>query len=271
MKKRILSLALCLCLVLTLLPTATLAAGNGSGDADTAAATADAADQSTYDALGLTTNASADDTVSPYGESTSQLMTGSEVYLTANGEYGNCYTLRNGMDRMGGALEEKYNGNDRKDFEYNNADDAQKGCGALYGGYEFYNISRGFTDKAVSAPDSMLSSNGLDFLSLLAGKSSKVLSNESNGWCGLYATSTEFNATSGNDAKDNFVAELQVNGDTNNDSKYVINLVTYSIDAGGNRTQVESVTVTDNASWIRKIIQRILPGTQMGPLVPKKT
>jgi hypothetical protein len=69
---------------------------------------------------------------------------------------------------------------------------------------------------------------GWIFLASWAGKSSKVLSNESNGWCGLYATSTEFNATSGNDAKDNFVAELQVNGDTNNDSKYVINLVTYS-------------------------------------------
>lgn len=257
MKRKMISVLLCLCMVLSLLPVSALAADEPSGGEAASTETQDASDQSTYDELGLKTNASSEDTLSPYGESTNQLMTGSEVYLAANGEYGNCYTLRSGMDRVGGGYYDKYNGHNHDDFFKDNANNNKEGCGFLYGGYEFYNISRGFHKNKISARDSMLSDN-----------SSTVLANQSDEWCGLYATSTAFNATVGKaatsenaataaDAKDNYVAELQVNGDENNTyvkaeksgAAYDVNLVTYSIDAGGKRNEVKRVEVS-NAAWV---------------------
>lgn len=146
-------------------------------------------DSSTYAALGLSLNAEdkGASLTAPYSkEHVSQAFTASEVYVAASGSQANRYLIRDGFDRM----------------ETNNRDSAIGGSdvkGNLAGAYIRYAVN-GY---------GLPSDKGNTYASKLSSNSANVTDYNTNGFSGIYATSTAFNK---GDGKDNYVAELRAYG-----------------------------------------------------------
>lgn len=146
-------------------------------------------DSSTYAALGLSLNAEdkGASLTAPYSKKhVSQAFTASEVYVAASGSQANRYLIRDGFDRM----------------ETNNRDSAIGGSdvkGNLAGAYIRYAVN-GY---------GLPSDKGNTYASKLSSNSANVTDYNTNGFSGIYATSTAFNK---GDGKDNYVAELRAYG-----------------------------------------------------------
>lgn len=144
-------------------------------------------DESTYKALGLSTDIDKSKAAVPYDkDNISTFAEANEVYVAANGNYRNKYTVRDGFDRIG-------------DFK-DRTTKVNSSLGNLYGAYGFYDLGE----------DNVKVEHGGSGDSNISSNMGNVLKKDSNGFNGLYATSVAFD---GGDGKTNYVAELRVHGD----------------------------------------------------------
>lgn len=144
-------------------------------------------DESTYKALGLSTDIDKSKAAVPYDkDNISTFAEVNEVYVAANGNYRNKYTVRDGFDRIG-------------DFK-DRTTKVNSSLGNLYGAYGFYDLGE----------DNVKVEHGGSGDSNISSNMGNVLKKDSNGFDGLYATSVAFD---GGDGKTNYVAELRVHGD----------------------------------------------------------
>lgn len=144
-------------------------------------------DESTYKALGLSTDIDKSKAAVPYDkDNISTFAEVNEVYVAANGNYRNKYTVRDGFDRIG-------------DFK-DRTTKVNSSLGNLYGAYGFYDLGE----------DNVKVEHGGSGDSNISSNMGNVLKKDSNGFSGLYATSVAFD---GGDGKTNYVAELRVHGD----------------------------------------------------------
>lgn len=144
-------------------------------------------DESTYKALGLSTDIDKSKAAVPYDkDNISTFAEVNEVYVAANGNYRNKYTVRDGFDRIG-------------DFK-DRTTKVNSSLGNLYGAYGFYDLGE----------DNVKVEHGGSGDSNISSNMGNVLKKDSNGFNGLYATSVAFD---GGDGKTNYVAELRVHGD----------------------------------------------------------
>lgn len=144
-------------------------------------------DESTYKALGLSTDIDKSKAAVPYDkDNISTFAEVNEVYVAANGNYRNKYTVRDGFDRIG-------------DFK-DRTTKVNSSLGNLYGAYGFYDLGE----------DNVKVEHGGSRDSNISSNMGNVLKKDSNGFNGLYATSVAFD---GGDGKTNYVAELRVHGD----------------------------------------------------------
>lgn len=144
-------------------------------------------DESTYKALGLSTDIDKSKAAVPYDkDNISTFAEVNEVYVAANGNYRNKYTVRDGFDRIG-------------DFK-NRTTKVNSNLGNLYGAYGFYDLGK----------DNVKVEHGGSGDSNISSNMGNVLKKDSNDFSGLYATSVAFD---GGDGKTNYVAELRVHGD----------------------------------------------------------
>lgn len=144
-------------------------------------------DESTYKALGLSTDIDKSKAAVPYDkDNISTFAEVNEVYVAANGNYRNKYTVRDGFDRIG-------------DFK-DRTTKVNSSLGNLYGAYGFYDLGK----------DNVKVEHGGSGDSNISSNMGNVLKKDSNGFNGLYATSVAFD---GGDGKTNYVAELRVHGD----------------------------------------------------------
>ena len=144
-------------------------------------------DESTYKALGLSTDIDKSKAAVPYDkDNISTFAEVNEVYVAANGNYRNKYTVRDGFDRIG-------------DFK-NRTTKVNSSLGNLYGAYGFYDLGK----------DNVKVEHGGSGDSNISSNMGNVLKKDSNDFSGLYATSVAFD---GGDGKTNYVAELRVHGD----------------------------------------------------------
>lgn len=143
-------------------------------------------DESTYKALGLSTDIDKSKAAVPYDkDNISTFAEVNEVYVAANGNYRNKYTVRDGFDRIG-------------DFK-DRTTKVNSSLGNLYGAYGFYDLGE----------DNVKVEHGGSGDSNISSNMGNVLKKDSNGFSGLYATSVAFD---GGDGKTNYVAELRVHG-----------------------------------------------------------
>lgn len=143
-------------------------------------------DESTYKALGLSTDIDKSKAAVPYDkDNISTFAEVNEVYVAANGNYRNKYTVRDGFDRIG-------------DFK-DRTTKVNSSLGNLYGAYGFYDLGE----------DNVKVEHGGSGDSNISSNMGNVLKKDSNGFNGLYATSVAFD---GGDGKTNYVAELRVHG-----------------------------------------------------------
>lgn len=150
-------------------------------------------DSSTYAALGLSLNAEdkGASLTAPYSKKhVSQAFTASEVYVAASGSQANRYLIRDGFDRM------ETNNRDSAVWDGDNKSNVQ---GNLDGAYIRYAVN-GY---------GLPSDKGNTYVSKLSSNSANVTDYNTNGFSGIYATSTAFNNGGG---KDNYVAELRAYG-----------------------------------------------------------
>lgn len=110
-----------------------------------------------------------------------------EYYVEANGAIDNKYTVRDGFD----LIDSDYDYGYWYDDDYGKLDEA----------YEWYGINRGGLPSDFDADASAFSSN-----------KGNVLSKADAGFSGLYATSTAFSHSTGEDATKSWVAELRAYG-----------------------------------------------------------
>lgn len=144
-------------------------------------------DESTYKALGLSTDIDKSKAAVPYDkDNISTFAEVNEVYVAANGNYRNKYTVRDGFDRIG-------------DFK-DRTTKVNSSLGNQYGAYGFYDLGK----------DNVKVEHGGSGDSNISSNMGNVLKKDSNGFNGLYATSVAFD---GGDGKTNYVAELRVHGD----------------------------------------------------------
>lgn len=144
-------------------------------------------DEGTYKALGLSTDIDKSKAAVPYDkDNISTFAEVNEVYVAANGNYRNKYTVRDGFDRIG-------------DFK-DRTTKVNSSLGNLYGAYGFYDLGE----------DNVKVEHGGSGDSNISSNMGNVLKKDSNGFNGLYATSVAFD---GGDGKNNYVAELRVHGD----------------------------------------------------------
>ena len=144
-------------------------------------------DETTYKALGLSTDIDKSKAAVPYDkDNISTFAEVNEVYVAANGNYRNKYTVRDGFDRIG-------------DFK-DRTTKVNSSLGNLYGAYGFYDLGE----------DNVKVEHGGSGDSNISSNMGNVLKKDSNGFNGLYATSVAFD---GGDGKTNYVAELRVHGD----------------------------------------------------------
>ncbi len=149
-----------------------------------------------------------------------------EIYAAANGSKGNRYTLRNGFNKMG------------EDRVWDTTDISDSN-GTMYGAYKYWDINNS---------DDLEGKSGKTHYSQLSENDNKgtydvnSMYKDKNGFYGIYATSTEFNAGEG---KDNYIAELRAySNDTKStvDGKEIkgkIGVQLYKVqDATGKRTEV---------------------------------
>ena len=151
-------------------------------------------DSSTYAALGLSLNAEdkGASLTAPYSKKhVSQAFTASEVYVAASGSQANRYLIRDGFDRM------ETNNRDSAVWDGDNKSNVQ---GNLHGAYSRY---------AVNGYGMSFNKYGNTYASKLSSNSANVTDYNTNGFSGIYATSTAFNNGGG---KDNYVAELRAYG-----------------------------------------------------------
>lgn len=188
-------------------------------------------DSSTYAALGLSLNAEdkGASLTAPYSkEHVSQAFTASEVYVAASGSQASKYLIRDGFDRM----------------ETNNRDSAIGGSdvkGNLAGAYIRYAVN-GY---------GLPSDKGNTYASKLSSNSANVTDYNTNGFSGIYATSTAFNK---GDGKDNYVAELRAYGRDKKtpteigDKEGGFALALFKVDDNGKRSSAGTLspTVTKN-------------------------
>ncbi len=192
-------------------------------------------DESTYKALGLSTDIDKSKAAVPYDkDNISTFAEVNEVYVAANGNYRNKYTVRDGFDRIG-------------DFK-DRTTKVNSSLGNLYGAYGFYDLGE----------DNVKVEHGGSGDSNISSNMGNVLKKDSNGFSGLYATSVAFD---GGDGKTNYVAELRVHGDkvfspagwksikTVIDGKEYrgkIDVSIFKIAADGTRSSVATLTPTLN-------------------------
>lgn len=192
-------------------------------------------DESTYKALGLSTDIDKSKAAVPYDkDNISTFAEVNEVYVAANGNYRNKYTVRDGFDRIG-------------DFK-DRTTKVNSSLGNLYGAYGFYDLGK----------DNVKVEHGGSGDSNISSNMGNVLKKDSNGFNGLYATSVAFD---GGDGKTNYVAELRVHGDkvfsptgmksikTAIDGKEYrgkIDVSIFKIAADGTRSSVATLTPTLN-------------------------
>ena len=192
-------------------------------------------DESTYKALGLSTDIDKSKAAVPYDkDNISTFAEVNEVYVAANGNYRNKYTVRDGFDRIG-------------DFK-DRTTKVNSSLGNLYGAYGFYDLGE----------DNVKVEHGGSGDSNISSNMGNVLKKDSNGFNGLYATSVAFD---GGDGKTNYVAELRVHGDkvfspagwksikTVIDGKEYrgkIDVSIFKIAADGTRSSVATLTPTLN-------------------------
>lgn len=191
-------------------------------------------DSSTYAALGLSLNAEdkGASLTAPYSkEHVSQAFTASEVYVAASGSQANRYLIRDGFDRM------ETNNRDSAVWDGDNKSNVQ---GNLDGAYIRYAVN-GY---------GLPSDKGNTYVSKLSSNSANVTDYNTNGFSGIYATSTAYNSGNG---KDNYVAELRAYG---RDKKTTIagtqkdggfELALFKVDDNGKRSSADTLSPTATA------------------------
>lgn len=131
-------------------------------------------DESTYKALGLSTDIDKSKAAVPYDkDNISTFAEVNEVYVAANGNYRNKYTVRDGFDRIG-------------DFK-DRTTKVNSSLGNLYGAYGFYDLGK----------DNVKVEHGGSGDSNISSNMGNVLKKDSNGFDGLYATSVAFDGGDG--------------------------------------------------------------------------
>ena len=192
-------------------------------------------DESTYKALGLSTDIDKSKAAVPYDkDNISTFAEVNEVYVAANGNYRNKYTVRDGFDRIG-------------DFK-DRTTKVNSSLGNLYGAYGFYDLGE----------DNVKVEHGGSGDSNISSNMGNVLKKDSNGFNGLYATSVAFD---GGDGKTNYVAELRVHGDkvfgpagwksiktviAGKEYRGKIDVSIFKIAADGTRSSIATLTPTLN-------------------------
>lgn len=182
-----------------------------------------------YSSLGLTTTGLDEEAATenaPYDAheegSTTTLLTMDDVYVAANGQRSNTYTLRSRLNRL-------------DDSERDTV--IQDDYGIMVGAYKFYDTSdrrdyRNFAYEDGYRTDGALSDNSHDV----------VKTSTYNGFDGKYATSVACDLGNG---WDDHVAELRANSDTN-----TFSIKIFALDASGNRSEVDSLYPTFNRSQV---------------------
>lgn len=217
MRKRVLSIALAASMVFSLFTGVSLPVKTYAADAKSSSNLRDI-DENTYGELGLSLKVDEDAAPVPYSETnTTKMAAGQEIYVAANGENNNRYTVRDGFDTI--------------DRHNNRSADLKDRYGELDGAYDYYG------DVNHSIPTSY----GGTTASKISSNRTNSLKNEYNGFSGIYASSVEFD---GGDGKENYIAELRAHGKsattTYNGKTYKgkLTLNIFKIDESGNRTEV---------------------------------
>lgn len=172
----------------------------------------------------------------------SRLLTKSEIYVAANGVHNNEFILRNYL-----------------------ADPQTKGYlptvvdndfGSIAGAHELWKNIGDYSDTILTY--SAYAGGTRSHLS--TNDSSTILSSGSAGFSGLYATSVAFSWNTGNNAKDNYLAELRAFGEdrtttievNGNKETYngAISIAVYSFDEKGNRVHACDLYPTVNANMM---------------------
>lgn len=191
-------------------------------------------DSSTYAALGLSLNAEdkGASLTAPYSKKhVSQAFTASEVYVAASGSQANRYLIRDGFDRM------ETNNRDSAVWDGDNKSNVQ---GNLAGAYIRYAVN-GY---------GLPSDKGNTYASKLSSNSANVTDYNTNGFSGIYATSTAFNK---GDGKDNYVAELRAYGRDKKtpteigDKEGGFALALFKVDDNGKRSSAGTLSPTATA------------------------
>lgn len=192
-------------------------------------------DSSTYAALGLSLNAEdkGASLTAPYSkEHVSQAFTASEIYVAASGSQASKYLIRDGFDKM------ETNNRDSAVYDGDNKSNVQ---GNLDGAYSRY---------AVNGYGMSFNKYGNTYASKLSSNSANVTDYNTNGFSGIYATSTAYNSGNG---KDNYVAELRAYG---RDKKTTIagtqkdggfELALFKVDDNGKRSPAGTLSPTATA------------------------
>lgn len=196
-----------------------------------ALATGQEIDQSTFDALGLSTSSDAGSALAAPYSTTSEttLLKGSEVYVATNGPSTNRYSVRKSLDRI----------DDDPDTEASLLADK---TGLLFGAYSFYGVSGDKDNYLGYTTGSYMSSN-----------TTNVMSNQGNGFSGIYATSTSYRDGQG---QTDSVAELRAYGNGFSSSvngkvyKGLILIKLFSLDSQGTRTQTAELSPSVNDSLL---------------------
>ena len=196
-------------------------------------------DSSTYAALGLSLNAEdkGASLTAPYSkEHVSQAFTASEVYVAASGSQASKYLIRDGFDKM------ETNNRDSAVYDGDNKSNVQ---GNLAGAYSRY---------AVNGYGMSFNKYGNTYASKLSSNSANVTDYNTNGFSGIYATSTAYN---GGNGKDNYVAELRAYGRDKKtpteigDKEGGFALALFKVDDNGKRSSADTLspTVTKNMTY----------------------
>ena len=203
-----------------------------------------------YNDLGLTMSPDIpSDSKAPLPENRAiDVISNREVYITARGDYGSIYLVRDYLERLGPSSTFGKHGK------------TNDGNGSLYGAYYTYGINEhkpygyGLEDYG-STYDSYFSANE-DSGSGREGSS--VLHKGRDEFEGKYATSVAFSVKKGKDAKDDHVAEIwayasdkvqQYEGDGKNYPGR-IELKIFSVSEGGIRTEVATLVPALHKSQI---------------------
>ena len=197
--------------------------------------------EKTYNQLGLTLDMDAGldkrEPIITNGENGAPLYSAREVYVAANGNDDNKYSVRNGFNKL---LDKE------KDTT-----DVTSGSGKVFGAYGYWDInkkSEHLSEKEGNTHYSQLGENdcGGEF-------ENTSMCKESNGFSGIYATSTEFNRGEG---KDNYIAEIRAYGDKEKTGNYIgkLGLHIYKLeDSDGKRTEKQWIAAgTDNGLTTEK-------------------